>query len=194
MKYLSIDIETTGLNYEKHQILSFACIIEDTENNLSFENIPKLYLEFKDEIKEGADFKALAMNSEVLNNIADNGGFYSNELGNLLHKFLIDNNINVNESLNLAGKNLSEFDLKFLSKISWLTYHEGHAEDKLIYLKTMKYSRRIIDVAILYADWGKDKHLPNLSLCKERAGLETNVSHNALDDAWDVIRLLRLNY
>ena len=43
MLYVSIDIETSGLNPKKDQILSFAAIIEDTSKALSFEDCPKFY-------------------------------------------------------------------------------------------------------------------------------------------------------
>lgn len=32
MKYVSIDIETTGLNPEVHQVIELAAVLEDTEN------------------------------------------------------------------------------------------------------------------------------------------------------------------
>lgn len=43
MKYLSIDIETTGLNPNTDQILSIGAIIEDTEKKLPFDKIPKFH-------------------------------------------------------------------------------------------------------------------------------------------------------
>ena len=41
MIYCSIDIETSGLDPEKHKVLSIGAIIEDTEKKLPFEEIPK---------------------------------------------------------------------------------------------------------------------------------------------------------
>jgi hypothetical protein len=43
-------------------------------------------------------------------------------------------------------------------------------------------------------DWKNDKSLPNLTTCKERAGVSGIVTHNALEDAWDVIEVLRKFY
>jgi hypothetical protein len=43
-------------------------------------------------------------------------------------------------------------------------------------------------------DWNNDKSLPNLTTCKERAGIEGVVTHDALEDAWDVIEVLRKFY
>ena len=41
MKYVSIDIETSGLDHEKHKVLSIGAIIEDTEKKLPYEECPK---------------------------------------------------------------------------------------------------------------------------------------------------------
>ena len=58
----------------------------------------------------------------------------------------------------------------------------------------IKFRSRVLDPAILYVDWNKDDSLPSLTTCKERAGLDPLVTHDALDDAWDIIELLRKNY
>ena len=41
MKYVSIDIETTGFDCEQNQILSIGAVIEDTKLKLSWDEIPK---------------------------------------------------------------------------------------------------------------------------------------------------------
>jgi hypothetical protein len=46
----------------------------------------------------------------------------------------------------------------------------------------------------LYVDWKADSDVPNLDKCKERAGIKGAVTHNALEDAWDVIEVLRKKY
>ena len=43
MKYISIDIETTGLDPENCQILSIGAVIEDTLNQLPFEELPTFH-------------------------------------------------------------------------------------------------------------------------------------------------------
>ena len=43
-------------------------------------------------------------------------------------------------------------------------------------------------------DWKQDTEVPNLNKCKERAGIQGLVTHNALEDAWDVIEVLRKKY
>ena len=41
MIYVSVDIETSGLDHEKHKVLSIGAIIEDTEKKLPYEECPK---------------------------------------------------------------------------------------------------------------------------------------------------------
>lgn len=208
-KYVSIDIETTGTNPDKHQILSFAAIVEDTNNPKPFVDIPKFYRMFIDEIKD-VDVIALDINRELIRDLAkfkkdENVGIYKEEnfikvesLKRQFREFLKQNQLH-NIPITIAGKNFSEFDLKFLNKIQWNKTPKNGWDlldddwwlDKSCYNTLFKYHRRIIDPAILYVDWNRDITLPNLSTCKERAGLPKEVSHNALFDAWDIIQLIR---
>lgn len=80
--------------------------------------------------------------------------------------------------LTVAGKNFGTFDKLFLEKLSH-------------WKRVFKVRSRILDPALLYVDWGNDEDLPGLSKCKERAGLSDVVSHNAVEDALDVIELIR---
>jgi oligoribonuclease len=84
-------------------------------------------------------------------------------------------------TINVAGKNFGVFDKLFLQDLPW-------------WVKLIKVRQRILDPAILMVDWNSDESLPSLSVCKERAGFNNHVTHNALEDAWDVIEILRKNY
>ena len=84
-------------------------------------------------------------------------------------------------TINVAGKNFGVFDKLFLQELPWWT-------------KLIRVRQRILDPAILMVNWNSDKSLPPLSVCKERAGLNNHVTHNALEDAWDVIEVLRKTY
>jgi hypothetical protein len=84
-------------------------------------------------------------------------------------------------TINAAGKNFSSFDLQFLKTLpGWQ--------------KCIQIRQRTIDPAVLYTDWFNDKSLPSLPLCKKRSGLKEEVSHDALEDAWDVVQVLRKFY
>jgi hypothetical protein len=84
-------------------------------------------------------------------------------------------------TLNVAGKNFGTFDKLFLQELPW-------------WQKLIRTRQRVLDPAILCVDWTNDTSLPSLITCKERMNIEGIVTHNALEDAWDVIELLRKFY
>ena len=78
MKYLSVDIETTGLNPENHQIMSIGVIVEDTAKKLPFEEIPKFHCAIVREDVVGGLF-AINLNRDLIQTI--NNWNVCNELG-----------------------------------------------------------------------------------------------------------------
>lgn len=220
MIYLSIDIETTGLESERHQILSFGAILEDTSKMLPFEDIPKFQAIIIREEITGSPF-AINMNRDLIEaiskyknaspelrlklseeydsiflkeeNLAENFYYWLWDNGFAQHSpedFLKTIQIKGGKAypflnnakpitINVAGKNFGTFDKKFLEKVPrW---------KQLINIK-----QRIIDPSLAFVNWDYDESLPSLDECKKRSGLIEGVSHNALLDAWDVIRLLRI--
>lgn len=199
MKYVSIDIETSGLNPETCQILSVGLILENSNNKLSFEEIPKLHIILlhgfiqgepyalnlnKGIIERALEYQKYAKNNERVSSHYKGYTFLKpedvaahiqywlkvNEFGNGRH-----------DVLNVAGKNFGTFDKLFIEKLpEWN--------------KKFKIHQRILDPTVMFTDWIEDETLPNLSVCKARAGMSDVVSHDAIDDAWDVIELLRIKY
>lgn len=224
MKYISIDIETTGLDPEFNQILSIGAVIEDTLNQLPFEELPKFHAVIKRESVYGSLF-ALNMNKDLIetmvhystakdqdekNDIVQMTGmhFYNeDEVVEALFQFcyrngLVDLDPNfINNTrkivdgisypiltsnmpktyLNCAGKNFAGFDKKFLEKLPrWK--------------QVFSIRSRVLDPGILFVDWINDESIPSLDQCKQRAGIEGVVTHNAVEDAMDVVMLLRKCY
>jgi DNA polymerase III epsilon subunit-like protein len=188
MKYVSIDLETTGLDPIRNQILEFGAVIEDTENPLPYDELPtfQVYIDNGDLIQGNA--YALQMNAAILKRIAtkEEGFRYIKpyQLGEEFAKFLTSNwftKKNGKVKLNVAGKNFGAFDLQFLNNCDLFT------DDITI-------SHRIIDPAMLYMDWETHDSLPNLTQCKALAGIAGEVTHNAVEDAIDVIKVLRPFY
>lgn len=198
MIYVSIDIETCGLDADKHSVIEFGAIIEDTTKQLPFEIIPKFnrLLKYPDGNYTGNPF-ALAMHKEIFTEINQKKNLiqiYS--LGKEFDKFLRDNlsvqflaqNIIDNETdeypinrikINVAGKNFANFDLKFLNNVPDFN-------------KYILINHRIIDPSTLYFNEDIDEELPNLSQCKVRAGIEDeSIAHRTIQDAFDVICVLR---
>lgn len=226
MKYISIDIETSGTDSQKNDVLSIGAIIEDTNNILPFEQIPKFKcIILLTEIVGHP--RALDMNKVIIQLMCDymegdndvkkliekNSGykfFKKEEVIKEFYYFLYENGYGENKfinpiteghysiirdkslypfidgttkpfTINVAGKNFGTFDKLFLDKLPW-------------WQKLIRVRQRILDPAILFVDWEKDEALPSLDLCKERANIEGQVTHDCLEDAWDVILTLRKNY
>lgn len=197
MKYVSIDIETTGLNPEKCQILQIGAIIEDTNHVVHYDDLPKFSCIVEHDEYSGQP-TALSMNSWIFEILAGLEGkvkdaklAYRKEhnilpVGLVARSFqmwLINNGmipefINEPVKITAAGKNFGSFDKLFLQKLpNWGS--------------SVQIRQRIIDPAVLVTDWKNDETLPNLNSCMKRLGIDGEVTHDALADAWDVIRVIR---
>lgn len=194
MKYVSIDIETTGLNHDKCTILEFAAVVDDLNIQEPIEKLPKFQTYIMQEYYSGEPY-ALAMHCDKFQKIVNsrNNGidicrpemlitkFYTflmtfgyQETGRT-HSSLKDGYIKIN----VAGKNFANFDNRFIEKLP-------------DYNKMIKVGHRILDPVMLYFDPKKDiDHLPSMSECMERAGISGEVPHSALEDAVLVVKLLR---
>jgi DNA polymerase III epsilon subunit-like protein len=224
MKFISIDIETTGLDPETCQILSIGAVIEDTLNQLPFEELPKFHAVIKRENVSGSIF-ALNMNRDLIQAMKDHAEartddekklveesfgakFYNeDEVVEALYHFCFRNGLvpidpnflnkqmksidgifypilgsnMVKTYLNCAGKNFAGFDKKFLERLPrWK--------------QVFSIRSRVLDPGILFVDWINDESVPSLDECKKRAGIDGVVTHNAVEDAMDVVMLLRQCY
>lgn len=193
-QYVSIDIETTSLHPETGQIIQFAAIIDNLENRLPFEECPKFEVVLEYPTYTGEPYP-LFMHSAIFKKIGDNskktkkekeelGIIPAEELGERFLLFLQMNGYKLTDTINVAGKNFAMFDMNFLR------HHHCGFERKFTDL--IKISHRIIDPAILYFDPKVDERLPNLEECKKRAKItNTTIAHTALEDAWDVVEVIR---
>lgn len=187
MLYVSLDIETTGLDPERHQILQIGAIVEDTNNpfQLEFDEIPKFERLIRHKTIVGEPY-ALNMNAGLIAKLAESELYgISAEAAVLdLYEWLLGHlGIPLNGKIRLswAGANLLDFDMRFLEKVSnWNTYFDRPG--------------RVLDPSMIYIDWKSDTRPPSLQTCLNRGGILKNVKHDALEDAWDVICLLRKAY
>lgn len=184
MIIFSIDLETTGIDWEQDTILEFGAILEDTNKQLPFETIPKFNVLLRHPKYIGSPY-ALAMHTDIFTELAKPPGqskekiINFNELGNSFKMWLTTQGIAFDEKIIVAGKNFGTFDLRFLENLEGFNEH-------------INIHKRIIDPAILYFENDKDKELPSLSTCKERAGIiDTKIAHRTIKDSWDIISILR---
>lgn len=194
MIYCSIDIETTGLDRKKCDIIQFAAVLDDLTNPQPIEKLPTFLAYLPSSIFTGEPY-ALSMHPEIFRKIADakknkveydekENAYYLSiyDLPVAFRNFLTKNNVPEDPktgsiSLNIAGKNAAMFDLPFLKK-------------KIKDWQRVYFKHRVLDPSILYYEPG-DRELPDSKKCMERAGIKGEVSHTALEDALMVVRLLR---
>ena len=190
MKYVSIDIETTGLDPETCQIIEFAAVIEDTSNPfIPVDDLPSFRRLVTHDLYQGEPY-ALAMHADKFYKLSDKNKhrgeiirsvFLAPAFACFLHQELGSSDTHTPVKVSAAGKNFAAFDLQFLKRLpEWNS--------------CIKVSSRILDPGNLFFDPEFDEDLPDLLTCKKRAGWETEVKHEALEDARDVIRVIRKYY
>jgi len=179
--YVSIDIETTGLNPENCQVLEIGAVIDD--GTTPIEDCPTFHCYVDHGLILGEPF-AVSMHSAILRRIATHEDGYTYlqpwEVATCFRDFLKENGLDPeNEKIVVAGKNYAGFDARFLRKItSWDKYVRVH--------------HRILDPAALY--WQPEidgVELPDTKTCMERADINGEVAHTAVEDAQIVVRLIR---
>lgn len=195
MRYVSIDIETTGLNPDWCDIIEFGAIIEDTQSQKSYCQAPKFHRYLKPPRPEGYRGETYAINMHGKTGIwkailkaEENDSPALIAPRRLLHEFTqflvthgYENLGGYGEqpkvdlgNVTVAGKCFFAFDWNFLRPL----FGE-------------RICRRSIDPAVWYWNPVEDEKLPSTPVCLERAGLTATDAHTSLGDAWDVIRLTR---
>ena len=177
MRYISLDVETTGLDPHINQIIEIAAIIDDTnKRGDTIKNLPRFHALIKYS-RYFWDEVALKMNWSLMEEIltSKNTMDVDDLAGNFL-KFLQENNWNGKATF--AGKNFGGFDKLFLNYVPcWKEKIPTH--------------HRCFDPGSLYFRSDIDKEIPSLYECAKRIGIETTNKHRAMDDAEIVIALLR---
>jgi oligoribonuclease (3'-5' exoribonuclease) len=178
MPYVSIDIETTGLDPETCQTLEVGAVIDDWKSPIN--QLPTFRRILMHEQIVGTPF-ALALNAGLLKQIAADHGpddpfCQPKELGYLLADWVKCYGLDPMD-LQAAGKNFASFDMLFLKRLpNFNTF--------------VKFRHRVLDPAILYYQ-PADGKLPDSKTCYERAGLDAKVAHTAVEDALAVVWLVR---
>jgi len=187
MRYCSIDLETTGTDPRKHQIIEFGAVLDDLKNPKPIEELPRFHTYILQEDYIGSPF-ALSMHPKIFRRIAlkEKGYNYMhvNKLGKAFKKFLIENGYEERKNkegqqtvfITPAGKNFASFDRQFLLETN--------------FRKSITMSHKTLDPGNLYVSVD-DEEIPGTSECYLRAGLNPEVAHTALEDAIGMIELIR---
>ncbi len=222
MKFLALDIESTGLDMDNDQILEVGFVAVDTTASPSTWKTLHLMINHP---RITGNVYALSMHNRIFNHIKNHKqkplevqDAYNDALKNrygyycltedecmvikpedlyVYFKMFIIQNFDKSPkgdywSITCAGKNAANFDIPFLKKHFDKFCNTNFAElnDDPNNREMINFRKRVIDPAVLFTDFVKDDMVADLGLCKERAGLKNFVSHNALEDAWDVVFLI----
>ncbi|MET4108506.1 hypothetical protein [Hymenobacter sp. UYP22] len=189
MRYISLDLETSGSNPLRHQILELAAVVEDTKQLRPLAELPAFRRVVRHPELVGTA-GALALNAGLLQELAckePNPELCApTELLPQLRDFLLAQGFKADKkdcvAVTMAGKNIAVFDLGFLRELPG-------------YGTLVRAEPAMLDPAAFYLNWRKDSRLPTMQICKARAGFEDDtVAHQALADALDVVQLLRPFY
>lgn len=196
MRYLSVDLETTGLDPSFCQILEIGAVVDDTDwpdliessddnyDNYRYGGRPSFHCYVVHEKIVGTAF-ALAMNAQIIERIAHskefpNYNFFTpieamEAFGDFIAEHFPQKDY---KKVTVAGKNFASFDRNFLARMP----------DSDLILN--RFHHRTMDPAILYFE-DEDTELPNLQTCLDRAEIYGDVLHHACDDAYQVIQVIR---
>jgi hypothetical protein len=190
MRYVSLDLETSGGDPQRHQVLELGAVVEDSKRPRPLAELPTFRRAVRHPEYVGTA-GALALNARLLEELAHAPADPSRicgpeELVSQLQQWLLAQGFRADErgrvSVTLAGKNIASFDLPFLRRLpGWGTL--------------VRAEPATLDPAAFYLNWRKDSRLPTMAICKARAKFaDHTVAHQAIADALDVISLLRPFY
>lgn len=187
MRFVSIDLETTGGNPWTHEIIEFAAIVYDTRQPTTRTDAPQFRVLMQPSFEQASP-TALRMNEALVRELQaptfDTVILSADELADRFTEFLLQYGFVRHEHgrirVQAAGKNFDKFDRIFLERMP-------------SFRRAISFYRAALDPGLLYWNPARDKQwIPNMTACKKRAGFtDTTVAHRALDDAWDVVRLIQ---
>lgn len=202
--YVSMDCESTGIEIANVDILQVGAVIDRIPHDLDPKKLTPLnklptfmcYFLPPNGIFKGEP-QGLAMNAKILQTIADKSKIikedpskkdlfvHPQKFGSKFKQWLLkyENELRYEKDkvyTLVAGKNFDKYDRQLLSVKTDLDKH-------------VIFRGAAIDPGILMLQPGMKK-IPSLFECKEISNVKGIVTHDALDDAFDVIECLRKHY
>jgi hypothetical protein len=217
LPYLSIDLETLGLN--PYAPVIQAAVVVEYSRKIPVEDLPcfEVNLTHKTETLHNCEFYAMNMNREIIKDISENGGMSAKDFFLLLEEAFVLTREKTDEFIEhlkgiideapessdafaatfmlkempkkkkvlVAGKNIMKAD------IPWLHHYfnmEGLGESWKGIEDNFLWHRTLDAGSAFYSRFGI---VPSLGGCKTLMNISGEVSHTALEDARDVVRVMR---
>lgn len=199
MSTLYLDLETTGLDPSYCQPLQVG-LLWDPDGTTPLETCPQTEFLVKWDQIQGEPY-ALRMNAALIARIADGEGIVPDGVVPEIVRFLQGaimaddprRNPPLNCSIVLGGKNVVGFDLPFLGqfRITKRGFHYVPQSGSMGDNHKVSFKHRVVDPGTLWMLPGDDVP-PDLKTCLKRAGIDKAVAHTALEDCYDVARVVRI--
>jgi len=220
MKYVVIDLETTGVPgkngaVEDLQIIEFGAVIENTNNLLPVDDIPKYNRIIRHENYSGGAF-AINMNARIFEILAKRETFRRGEEQDAYdkHHGIISINDLAKDFFEFLFPHFGEFNeddsfesvverMNMFKQAPFVITPAGKNFDSFdrkfidIIPKWKNYvnlRHRTIDPTSMYIDWHNDDTPPGLGDCLSRAGIIKQVTHKAVEDCVDMLEVIRKEY
>ena len=188
IKFISVDVETTGRDPKRHQIIEFGAVLDDWNDPKPISKLPR-FQAFIRHPTYNCEAYAAWLNQDIMGKL---GGALDLEEGEQIctpgeafsrfYDFLLEHGYKPTKSELIrfvpAGKNFHSFDGAFLIEMPEWT-------------SRFRTFRRCLDPGILFLDVNNDDEPPDTETCLQRAGIVEDVSHRAVDDAIQIIKMLR---
>lgn len=199
MRYLSLDLETSGTNDSVHQVLEIGAVVENTEFDWDMDELPSFHCYVEHDVYH-VDSYCLGLHTEtgIFGKLSERGGGKADNVLNeaeamkQLHQFVVTHFDLVTESgergsVSVCGHNFTVFDHRFLRSVLDRGYEGSHTE--------IWDANRIrpFDPCDFYMR-ASDNGPPSVTTAMKRAGIGGKVQHTAVDDAKLMVELTRRHF
>jgi len=187
MKYLTIDIVTTGDDIFKNQIIEIGAVIDDLSKPIPIDEIPKFHYYIDNHMINGTPDKLLSLHKQLII-ISEKKDKYpiinSSEVIDFFHNWLIDNSVILSQcpmyTLAIDGH----------KKINFL--YRDLLNTKCDFKKDYYYD--IFNPMILFCD-PKNQKIPTVNeTLLETKNYKKRKNNNILDNVYDIVRLMRFKF
>jgi oligoribonuclease (3'-5' exoribonuclease) len=169
--YVSIDVETTGIDRQKSHVLQLAAIYD---NGKDLEDLPTFDAVIKWPIISHAEEYAMNLNKALLAR-----AFKGDNVVSIIEaRYNFEGwlySVQPSGRFTAAGKNVQGFDMPILT-------------NPVNNFNLRRFLHRALDPGSMYTE--EFNHIPTLNEINTVIGRKP-VTHNALDDCWDVVHAIR---